>query len=376
MLEPSPSIALDRLSDQTWLRQRTRGRMARDCVLLHAPAQVFQAPGGGENQLVRTARELERLGVSTRPFVPWHDRLERASVLHLFGMSREGLELARVARARSVPVVLSTICWLDARAAWSLAPNSGRAILGVLGLTARRICSRCPSWRRELVHLADRLLPNSQAEAHQLIRYLGVRPEQITVVPNGFDERILDGDARRFRARHGDQPFVLFAGRLEPRKNLLRLIESARSEGLKLVVAGGEVPGWENYARSCRDAGGEQVTWLGRLDPGSGDLADAFSAARVFALPSWFETPGLAALEAAAAGCSIVITPRGCAREYFGDWARYASPGCQRSIRQALREAWRTPAPSELADRVQRCYSWAAIARQVQEVYDHVSRSA
>ena len=48
-------------------------------------------------------------------------------------------------------------------------------------------------------------------------------------------------------------------------------------------------------------------------------LASAYAAARVFALPSWFETPGLAALEAGLAGCAVAITPYGSTRDYFGD---------------------------------------------------------
>ena len=40
--------------------------------------------------------------------------------------------------------------------------------------------------------------------------------------------------------------------------------------------------------------------------------------AKCFALPSTLETPGLAALEAAALGIPIIITSEGCAKEYFG----------------------------------------------------------
>ncbi len=81
--------------------------------MLHAPSSAFQAPGGGETQLIQTARQVELLGRSVRPFVPWVDRLEEARLLHLFGMNREGLELARVAKSRRIPVVLSPICWFE-----------------------------------------------------------------------------------------------------------------------------------------------------------------------------------------------------------------------------------------------------------------------
>src|SRR5947209_6216080 len=99
-----------------WLGEKLRGAMPGGAVLLHAHSAAFQAPGGGENQLVRTGRALEALGVEVRPFCPWTDRLADARLLHMFGMSREGLELARVARARGVPVVISPICWFEPRA--------------------------------------------------------------------------------------------------------------------------------------------------------------------------------------------------------------------------------------------------------------------
>ena len=70
-------------------------------------------------------------------------------------------------------------------------------------------------------------------------------------------------------------------------------------------------------------------------------LASAYAAARVLALPSWFETPGLAALEAALAGCAVVVTPFGCTREYFGDRVEYARPDRPAEIGRAILRAWR-----------------------------------
>ena len=49
--------------------------MERGSVLFHAPSAVFQAPGGGENQLVQTGRHLEAYGIRVRLFSAWADRL-------------------------------------------------------------------------------------------------------------------------------------------------------------------------------------------------------------------------------------------------------------------------------------------------------------
>ena len=98
---------------------------------------------------------------------------------------------------------------------------------------------------------------------------------------------------------------------MEPRKNLLGLIEGLRTTGLPLVVIGEPPPGHEGYDRQCRHAGRGFVRWLGKLEHEDDFLGSAYAAARVLALPSWFETPGLVALEAALAGCAVVLTPFG-----------------------------------------------------------------
>lgn len=361
-------------SDAAWLVARSRGSCAEGAVFLHAPAVAFQAPGGGENQLVQTGRHLEAHGVRVRLFAPWTDRLESARVLHLFGMSREGLELARLARARGVPVVLSPICWYEPRAIAQLEPTWTRKAMGLAAWCARSVAPRVPSWRRELLRLVDAVLPNSQAEADQLVRLFGVGRDRIRVVPNGV--RLAFGTAapEPFRERWGPEPFVLTVGRIEPRKNTLGLVAAARRLGLPLVHVGEAVPAFRAYERECRRAGEGVVCWLGRLEHDDPLLGSAYAAARVFALPSWFETPGLAALEAALAGCAVAITPFGSTREYFGALAEYARPHRPDEIRRALRNGWDQGPDPRLAPRVASHYLWPIVAQTTAEVYDQLAR--
>ena len=167
--------------------------------LLHAPSFVFQAPGGGENQLIQTGMHLEDLGVPVRLFSPWTDRLETARLLHLFGMSREGLELARIARARSVPVVLSPICWYEPRPLAALETRSDRKPASLAAWGLRSMAPRCrvgggAAEARRLV------LPNSWSEAAQLIRLFGVSRERIRVVPNGVLPSIASASPELFHS--------------------------------------------------------------------------------------------------------------------------------------------------------------------------------
>jgi glycosyltransferase involved in cell wall biosynthesis len=343
-------------------------------VFLHAPATAFQAPGGGENQLVQTGRHLESHSVRVGLFSPWTDRLESARLLHLFGMSREGLALARLARSRGVPVAISPICWYQPRAIAALEPDLPRKAAGLSAWCLRTIAPRLPSWRRELLHLADVVLPNSRAEADQLTRLFGVPRDRICVVPNGVLPAFGTAPPDLFRERWGPGPFILSVGRIEPRKNTLGLVRAIGGLGLPLIHIGEPVSGRGGYARECRRAGEGFATWLGQLDHDDPLLASAYAAARVFAMPSWFETPGLAALEAALTGCAVAITPYGSTREYFGDLAAYARPHRPEEIRRAIRIAWDHGPDPRLAPRVATHYLWPNVAQITAEVYDQVAR--
>jgi glycosyltransferase involved in cell wall biosynthesis len=356
-----------------WLNSRSRAECREGSVLFFTSPHAFQAPGGGENQLVQTGRHLEAIGIPVRLFSPWTDRVEMGRLLHLFGMSREGLELARVAKARGVPVVLSPIFWYEPRAIAALERDPLRklASLGAWGL--RRLVSNTPSWRRKLLAVADQILPNSRSEAAQLIRFFGVREQRIQIVPNGVMPSFDGASAEPFLARNGLAPFVLFVGRIEPRKNPLGLIQAIRRIGLPLVVIGTAPPGHQSYEDDCRRAGGDRVTWLGHLDHHDPLLASAYAAARVFALPSWFETPGLAALEAALAGCSVVITPYGSTRDYFGELVEYARPDRPAEIERAVVRSWEDGPDPRLDRLIAREFVWPKVAQITAEVYDRVA---
>ena len=356
-----------------WLEARSRGTMSSRAVVFHAPSHVFQSPGGGENQLVQTGLHLESRGVDVHLFCPWTDRLDRARLLHLFGMSREGLELARVARARKIPVVLSPICWFEPRAIAALATGPAGRAWGLAKWSALQVSSRWPNWRRDLLRLADAVLPNSLAEARQLVRLFGIDPGRVRIVPNGVRSTFAQASPELIRALHGPDDFVLFVGRIEPRKNVLGLIRAVARVGVPLVVIGAPPAGHEPFAEECRRAGEGFVLWLGALDHDDPLLASAYAAARVFALPSWFETPGLAALEAALAGCAVAITPYGCTREYFGNRVEYARPDRTAEIHAAVLRGWLLGPDLRLADHVAAHFLWSDVARRTADVYEQVA---
>jgi glycosyltransferase involved in cell wall biosynthesis len=99
-------------------------------------------------------------------------------------------------------------------------------------------------------------------------------------------------------------------------------------------------------------------------------LTSAYLNARVVALPSAFETPGLVALEAASLGRTVVVTNVGSAPEYFKNHAYYVNPESQRSITSALQTAWDKPFDEkDLSRFVLQNYTWKKAAEQTSKIY-------
>jgi glycosyltransferase involved in cell wall biosynthesis len=342
-------------------------------VLLAGKLTALDCPGGGEIQMAALARALTREGVDARLWRPWEERLAGADCLHLFGSVPEHLPLVAAAHRRGVPVVLSTIAWFDLASYWREPRPLGKRLAACARFLARAACPRVPSWRRRLYHAADLLMPNSQAEAEQLVRYFGVPAERIHVVPNGADERFARADPEPFARRVGARGFVLCAGRIEPRKNQLALLRAMHESGAHVVVLGDAVPGCESYADECRRAADRRVTFLGRLDHDGPLLAGAYAACACLAVVSWFETPGLVALEAGMLGVPLVLPQGGSAREYFGPMATYVKPNDLGAIRRAVLAALRRGRSDILAAHVREQFTWTSAARATLEGYGKVT---
>lgn len=329
------------------------------------------APGGGEVQLAQTTAALRAAGVDARHWRPWDDSLaDDVDLLHFFGSRREFLPLVEAARKQGKRVALSTIAWFDWRNAWREHSGLLSRTCAAARYALRAALPRLPSWRRRLYEAADVLLPNSQAEAEQLIRLFDVPAAKICVVPNGFDARFAHGDPTLFMRRFGLRDFVLCVGRIEPRKNQLGLIRALSGSGHPVVILGDAVPGREAYAEACRAAADENVSFINAIGHDDPLLASAYAACRCLALVGWYETPGLAALEAAATGAPLVLPRGGCAAEYFGPHAEYVMPNDLRRIRDAVTAASARPRSRELAELVAATFTWKQVAAATQAAYE------
>jgi len=183
--------------------------------------------------------------------------------------------------------------------------------------------------------VADHILADSYATRDALVRAYSIDSAKITVAYPGYDSdlapvRDIDTLAA-VRARYAiPGPYILFMGRLQPRKNLARLIEAfARLAperlDLSLVLAG--PVGWlaEPIRARVRELGLEtRVLFPGYV--AEADKAALISGAQVFAYPSLYEGFGFPALEAQACGVPLLASNTSSLPEVVGDGGLLVDP--------------------------------------------------
>jgi glycosyltransferase involved in cell wall biosynthesis/predicted SAM-dependent methyltransferase len=225
---------------------------------------------------------------------------------------------------------------------------------------------------REIIMLADHLITLSIEEMQRISKCLGIAHRSFTLVRNAADYALFENaSAKWFVKNFGVKDFVLCVGRIERRKNQALLLQALRESGLPVVLVGqnGE-PDYEQVCRSLAPPGTLFIPQLGRAE-----LASAYAAARVCAQPSWAEGASLVDLEAAAAGCPLVVSNRASEFEYFGDAARYCDPADRKSILGAVREAYGSfekekPVRVALRERLKVTFTWENAAIATVEAYE------
>lgn len=172
--------------------------------------------------------------------------------------------------------------------------------------------------------------------------------------------------------------YTLFTGSIEPRKNLITLLDAYSrlpiAERLKtpLVLCG--PPGWKSDAIHQRIRSAQVHGWARYLGYVSPDLLPILVAgASLFVYPSYYEGFGLPLLEAMASGVPIVCSNASTLPEVAGPVPLYHAPddvpGLTEQLRRGLHDTvWRKAA---IRAGLQRCqsYSWARTAQLTLNAY-------
>lgn len=231
-----------------------------------------------------------------------------------------------------------------------------------------------------IVRNADGHVAITADEIPQFAPY-GIEAGRITVIPNGIDAgdyRARDGAG--FRRKHGlgDDPFILFVGRLNHIKGPDLLLEAfARVQrelpNYRLVFAGPDDGMLHELRRSASGSGvGERVHFVGYL--GGEEKSCAYHAARLFVVPSRQEAMSIVALESGAAGTPVLLTDRcGFDEVERVGGGRVVSASVE-GLRTGLLELLEDPAGIErmganLKRLVEERYTWEAAVEQYLDLY-------
>lgn len=237
---------------------------------------------------------------------------------------------------------------------------------------------------RVSVRKAARVIAVSESTRQDVISFCGVPGERVIVVPNGVAQEFCPADARAtaaFRQRKGlPERFILFLGTLEPRKNIVRLLEAyaqivrerAVGDTPMLVIAGAK--GWfyeTIFARVAQLALTERVIFPGFVP--ADELPWWYRAAELFVYPSLFEGFGLPVLEAMACGTPGITSNVSSLPEVAGAAALLVAPEDTAALAAAMARVLDEPglAAQMRAAGLQQAahFPWTRTARETASVY-------
>lgn len=262
------------------------------------------------------------------------------------------------------------------------------------------------SWQRRLWHklmrpqrllrMAKKVIAVSQATKDDVVRLYGVEPEKVIVVYSGIETpaptaRDEESGARPER-QVGDladrtggefkwpEKFILYLGTLEPRKNIVSIIEAFARVAEKiphhLIIAGER--GWlEEDARhaAARSTAREKIHQVGHVT--EAEKYELYKRATLFIYPSFYEGFGFPPLEALMAGTPVITSNNSSLPEVAGDFAAMINPYDVSELALVMEEMSVNPpvVPAETIKEISRRFSWETAATQTLEVLEQATRA-
>lgn len=248
-------------------------------------------------------------------------------------------------------------------------------------------------WRfRRGLQRASRIIAVSGATRRDVLNMMNLPPERVLKIYNALDPNFLTGEtdeagrAAVLERYQIDFPYLLYAGSVNPRKNVARIVEAMallrqdfeghpRYRDLRLVIIGDQMSKYPALRRAVHQSRvNDVVRFLGFVR--REELKVFYQAAEAFVFPSLYEGFGLPPLEAMALGTPVVSSGVSSLPEVVGDAAMIVKPenvfDIARGIREVLQDGeLRASLIAKGREQVKR-FSWYDTARQVLETYRDV----
>ncbi len=239
---------------------------------------------------------------------------------------------------------------------------------------------------RRHARVATRLIADSLATKVDLVRFYQADPDRVQVVYLGRDPQLsrVDDAATIATVKAKYQiagAYLLYLGTLQPRKNLVRLVQAfqqatATDGSLKLVIAGRK--GWlyeEIFAEVERLRLTERVIFTGYVS--AGDKAALLSGATAYLFPSLYEGFGLPILEAMACGVPVLTSNSSSMPEVAGEAALLVNPhdtaAIAEGVRQLLRDADLRYNLVQQGYRQLDRFAWSTAAAQIWQIFEQLA---
>lgn len=168
---------------------------------------------------------------------------------------------------------------------------------------------------KEVISSCDRVIASTTKETEYLEKHYGASPDKITVIPCGVNLDLfkpIDKETARRELGLDHQKVILFVGRIDPLKGLEQLLTSltymdGEKPPLLMIVGGdahsqGQVQALQRMAKELSIE--DRVMFAGSV--AQSQLPLFYSASDVCAIPSYYESYGMVALESLACGTPIV----------------------------------------------------------------------
>lgn len=198
-------------------------------------------------------------------------------------------------------------------------------------------------YKRKFKHAAknaERVIAISQQTKRDIVKYLDIDSEKISVVYQGCNEaykKEYDATQKSIVSEKYKLPeqFILNVGTLQERKNALTLVKAIKGTSYTLVLVGGE----KKYARKVRsyidlNNLNEQVIFLKNVPVT--DLAIIYQLATVFCYPSICEGFGIPIIEALYSKTPVITSEGSCFPEAGGPTSIYIQPQDHETLREKI----------------------------------------
>ncbi|MDQ3098564.1 MAG: glycosyltransferase family 4 protein [bacterium] len=207
------------------------------------------------------------------------------------------------------------------------------------------------SWSKYSIKKASHILTISESSKQDIVKYYGIEPHKVTVTYLGYDTETFKPveDQEKIRTvldKYGfKQPYILYLGTLQPRKNIVRLIQAFKDLisqdnyshiGLKLVIVGKK--GWlyqEIFSEVKKLQLEDVVVFTGYIT--DDEKPAILSGAVLYTLPSLYEGFGIPVLEAMACGTPVVVSRISSLPEVVGEYGVLIDPYNIKSISDGLK---------------------------------------